>query len=193
MEHLEDTARASYEAVLVTHAAVFDELGPPSTTSSTKHAIRLKNDTSIRTREYRCSEARKQLINEEVQRMLARRIIRRSTSEYSSPVVVIKKKDGSQRFCVDYRKLNEQTHVEASQLLLIADTFMKLGDAKVFSTLDLKSGYWQVPTAEESRHLTAFSTPDGYLPKTDSARVARVPTRIRENILRRCYSVFKDP
>lgn len=93
--------------------------------------------------------------------MLARGIIRRSTSDYSSPIVVVRKKDGSQRFCVDYRKLNEQTHVESSQLPPIADTLMELGDARIFNTLDLKSGYWQVPMAEGSRHLRAFSTSDG--------------------------------
>lgn len=93
--------------------------------------------------------------------MLARGIIRRSTSEYSSRIVVVRKKDGSQRFCVDYRKLNEQTHVETSQVPPIADTLMELCAATIFGTLDLKSGYWQVPLAKDSRHLTAFSTPDG--------------------------------
>lgn len=62
-------------------------------------------------------------------------------------------KDGTQRFCVNYRRLNEETVVETSQLPPIADTLMELDDAKVFSTLDLKSGYWQMPVAEESHRF----------------------------------------
>lgn len=66
VDHLGDPVRATYEAVLVNNAAVFDELRPPSTTPSTEHVIRFKNNAPIKMRAYRCSEARKQLINEEI-------------------------------------------------------------------------------------------------------------------------------
>lgn len=72
--------------------------------------------------------------------MLAKGIIRRRSSDYNSPVVLVTKKDGTQRFCVDYRRLNDKTIVETSQLPPITDTLLGLGAAKVFTTLDLKSG-----------------------------------------------------
>lgn len=93
--------------------------------------------------------------------MLQNGIIRRSTSEYASPIVMVTKKDDRQRLCVDYRRLNAKTLVETSQLPPIVDLLPEIGEAKVLTTLDLKSGYWQVPVAEECRHLTAFTTPDG--------------------------------
>uniref|UniRef100_V5GSD8 RNA-directed DNA polymerase n=1 Tax=Anoplophora glabripennis TaxID=217634 RepID=V5GSD8_ANOGL len=160
-QHIPSPHRDTYEEVLTRYAEVFAEADVPSTTISTQHRIILKDETPVRARTYRCSEERKRIINEEVTQMLAQGIIRRSMSNYNSPVVIVKKRDGKQRFCVDYRLLNERTHVEVSHLPPISDTLMELGTAKVFTTLDLKSGYWQVPLAEESRKYTAFSTPDG--------------------------------
>jgi hypothetical protein len=75
----------------------------------------------------------------------------------------VKKKDGRPRFCVDYRRLNTITMDEAASLPIIQETLRDLGQAKVFTSLDLTSGYWQVPLSEESKQYTAFSTPDGGL------------------------------
>ena len=75
--------------------------------------------------------------------------------------MLVKKKDGAPRFCVDYRKLNAQTTDEASALPVINEALRDLSSAKVFSVLDLKSGYWQIPMDQRSKHLTAFTTPDG--------------------------------
>ncbi|XP_031356762.1 uncharacterized protein K02A2.6-like [Photinus pyralis] len=74
---------------------------------------------------------------------------------------VVKKKDGKPRFCVDYRRLNAITKDESSNLPVIHETLRDLGTAKIFSTLDLKSGYWQVPLDDASKPLTAFTTHDG--------------------------------
>ena len=88
-------------------------------------------------------------------------MIQPSKRPYSEPIVLQTKKDGSWRFCVDYRKLNDVTAKDAFPIPKIHQTFDALNGQKYFSSLDLASGYWQVPVAEEDRHNTAFVTPDG--------------------------------
>lgn len=91
--------------------------------------------------------------------MLRDGIIEPISSLFRSAVVIAGKRDGDYRFCVDYRRLNKAT-IDAPQCLLrIHETLKDLGTAEIFSTLDLKSGYWQVPMSWRSRQYTAFSTP----------------------------------
>ena len=85
-------------------------------------------------------------------------VIEPSTSPWSSPIVLVSKKDGSTRFCVDYRKLNNITHKDSYPLPRTDDTIEALAEAKWFSTLDLKSGYWQVPLDDAAKEKTTFST-----------------------------------
>lgn len=85
-------------------------------------------------------DLKKRVIGEQVNEMLEAGIIARSTSPYASSVVLVPKKDGKMRFCVDYRKINEATISEPTQMPIIQDTLRELGDAKVFSSLYLKIG-----------------------------------------------------
>ena len=93
--------------------------------------------------------------------MLRAGIIEPSTSPWSSPVVMVPKKNGELRFCIDYRKLNAVTVRDVYPLPRIDDFLDHLGGATVFTCLDLKSGYWQIPMGKESQQKTAFVTPDG--------------------------------
>ena len=99
----------------------------------------------------------------QVQQMLSSNVIRPSNSPWASPVVMVRKKDGSLRFCVDFRQLNAATVKDAHPLPRIDDLLDALHGAKWFSTLDLKSGYWQVPISEQDKEKTAFRTSSGQL------------------------------
>jgi len=127
-----------------------------------KHQIRTQDVAPIFIQPYRKSMAEREVIKKEVEEMLKANIIEQSTSPWSSPVVLVPKKKGKKRFCVDFRKLNAVTITENWPLPRIEDIFDRLGDSKVFSTLDLKSGYWQMGLTDESKEKTAFSTPDGH-------------------------------
>ena len=99
----------------------------------------------------------------QVQQMLASIFIRPSNSPWASLVVMVKKKDCSLCFCVDFRQLNAATVKDAHPLPRIDDLLDALHGARLFSTLDLKSGYWQVPIMERNKEKTAFHTSSGQL------------------------------
>lgn len=76
--------------------------------------------------------------------------------------MLVKKKNGQHRFCIDYRKLNSVTTRDSYPLPRVDDSLDAMGGAQIFSVLDLASGYWQVKMAEEDRHKTAFVCPGGF-------------------------------
>ncbi|BHF67614.1 hypothetical protein SprV_0301064100 [Sparganum proliferum] len=93
--------------------------------------------------------------------MLSRKIIRPFQSPWSSPIVLVKKKDGSMRLCIDYRKLNAVTKKDSFPLPRIDTTLDALAGNTMLSTLDLASGYWQVEVRPSDREKTAFAVPSG--------------------------------
>ena len=96
-----------------------------------------------------------------IKEMQEKDIIAPSKSPWASPIVLVPKKDGSTRLCVDYRRVNEITHKDAYPIPRVDDTLDTLAGSKWFSTLDLKSGYWQVEVDREHREKTAFCTHEG--------------------------------
>ena len=124
--------------------------------SNFSHRISRGNHQPIRQRPYRTPETVNNVIDEQVNKMLKHKTIQPSQSPWSSNVVIVRKKDGKPRFCIDYRKLNSITKKDVYPLPRISEVLDSLGNAKYFSTMDLASGYWQVPLEEENREKTAF-------------------------------------
>ena len=135
---------------------VFSTLGPLRSTHSVSMVIDTGNAMPINQRPYRLPLRKRQIVNQEIDKMLQDGIIEPSMSSWASPITLVPKKDGSIRFCVDYRKLNSITKKDAHPLPHIQDIFDTFTGATVFSTLDLKSGYWQVPMHPDSVEKTAF-------------------------------------
>lgn len=135
-----------------------DQLGR---TKQLKHTINTGDHRPIRQPARRIPPCKREEVHQLLQDMLGRKVIQPSTSPWASPIVLVKKKDGSTRFCIDYRKINAITHKDAYPLPRIDDTLDTLSGAQWFSTLDLLSGYWQVEVAEEDKPKTAFATREG--------------------------------
>jgi hypothetical protein len=127
-----------------------------------EHVINLKDPTPIFTYPYRKSLKERKEIQLEIEKMLKAKIIRKSKSAWSSPIIMIPKKDGTKRMCVDYRKLNSNTTLANWPLPRILDILDRLNGSSWFSAMDLKSGYWQIKMHPASVEYTAFSTPDGH-------------------------------
>ena len=136
------------------------EGGPLGRTLVVKHAIKMTRPP-IREPLRRIPHSLRKEVDTEVKRMLEGGVIRQSYSPWSSPAVMVRKRDGSWRFCVDYRKVNETTQKDAYPLPRIDETLEALAGAQPFTTLDLASGYWQVEV-EDDKKKTAFSTWDGH-------------------------------
>lgn len=129
------------------------------TTIETK--ILLMDTTPVYLRPRRLAPKEKDVLNNQIREWLATGIIKPSTSEYASPVVIVRKKDGSSRVCIDYRALNKKMIRDKYPMPLIDDKIDALVNFRIFSVLDLKNGFFHVPVKKESQKYTAFVTPTG--------------------------------
>jgi len=126
------------------------------------HEIPLAAGTvPIRQPTCRLSPEKENEVSRQVQDLLNQDLIEPGHGAWSSPIVLVRKKDGSWRFCVDYRKLNSVTIQDAYPLPRIDESLDALAGSKFFSTLDLLSGYWQVPLSPDAQDKAAFITWDG--------------------------------
>ncbi len=127
-------------------------------TNIVTHKINTDNAIPIQKRAYRTSPKMQEVIQSHVDDMVAKGIVEASHSPWAAPIVMVRKKDGTWRFCVDYRGLNSVTIKDAHPLPRTDDTLDALRGSSIFSTMDLSSGYWQVHLHEADKPKTAFTT-----------------------------------
>ncbi len=101
------------------------------------------------------------MVQSELEAMLEMGVIEGSHSDWASPIVLVPKTDGSVRFCVDYRKVNAVLKFDAYPMPRVDELLDRLGTARIYSTLDLTKGYWQIPLSPLSKEKSAFTTPFG--------------------------------
>ncbi|GFN93920.1 protein saal1-like [Plakobranchus ocellatus] len=135
----------------------------PGCTNTLCHEIRLTTDYVIRVKPYPLPFAARDFVTQKVKDLLSLGVIEPSDSPYCFPIVVVKKKDGSLRLCIDFRKLNAVTVLDAENIPRQEDLFNQLSHATIFSSCDLCKAYWQVPLHPDSRRYTAFQTPLGLM------------------------------
>lgn len=122
-------------------------------TNLVSHKIIVNNSSPIKSRYYPVNPIIQSYLDKEIESMLRKGIIEKSNSPWSSPVILVKKKDNTYRFCVDYRKLNAVTEKDAYAIPYVSHTLDKLRNARFLSSLDIKTAYWQVPMDEESKKV----------------------------------------
>lgn len=131
-------------------------------TDKVKHSIKLHDNTPFKHRARPIHPDDFEAVRRHLEELLEAGIIRESESSFSSPIVVVKKKNGDVRLCIDYRKLNTQTIKDAYALPNLEEAFSALRGSKWFSVLDLKSGYYQIEVEEKDKPKTAFVCPLGF-------------------------------
>lgn len=139
-------------------ATSLSELGR---TELEKMKIELNDDQPIVYRPYRLSQQERREVQDMVDELSKNGIVRESTSPFASPIILVRKKTGDKRLCVDYRALNRKTIKQHYPLPCMEDQMNRLSGCNYYCTLDLANGYYQIELAEESKPKTAFITPDG--------------------------------
>ncbi|XP_064651627.1 uncharacterized protein LOC135502607 [Lineus longissimus] len=134
----------------------------PGRTTVLSHDVRLTTSDPVRVRPYPIPFSMVEVVKHAIENMLDMGVIEPCDSPYSSPVVIVKKKDGSNRFCIDFRRINQITVFDPEPMADVESIFAKLAGCKYISKFDLSKGYWQVPLTEQAKEVSSFSVPFGH-------------------------------
>lgn len=160
LAHLPDCEQSAIKGLINENIHLFGDV--PSRTSVVKHDVILNENTkAIKQHPYRSNPIQLECIRKEVRYMLDNDIITPSSSDWSSPCVLVPKADGSMRFCVDYRKVNKVTKTDSYPIPRIDDLIDQVSNAKFVTKIDLLTAYFQIPLTERAQEISSFVTPDG--------------------------------
>ena len=160
LSHLNSGLRTRLRNMLRKYEDMWD--GSLGEINVTEHHIDLiPGSRPITQQPYRAGPKAREFEQEQIDRMLRDNVIEPSQSAWASPVVLVPKKDGTLRFCVDYRRLNTATVRDSYPIPRMDECIDSLGEAKVFTTLDCNSGYWQIPVSKRDVEKTAFVSHSG--------------------------------
>ncbi|UYV80583.1 K02A2.6-like, partial [Cordylochernes scorpioides] len=162
VNHLEEIREHELKKLLEHNRNVFCQHAIDLGKVAIQHKIITKSEQPISLRPYRRPLKEYEEIAEQVKELLEHKLIRTSDSPWAFPVVMVPKKDGNKRMCIDYRRLNEITLDDRQPLPHIQDMFDRLHGSRFFSTLDVAWGYWQIEMDPQSIQKTAFVTNDGH-------------------------------
>ena len=151
--------RAEVEALIEQYPDLLTSV--PGRTDLIQHDIKLSTSEPIRSKGYPVPFKACDVMDSEIKEMLELGVIEKSVSPFSSPVVLVPKKDGSVRFCIDFRKLNKVTEFDAEPMPNMEEVINRISGNKFFTRMDCSKGYWQVCLPDNCKHLTAFETPQG--------------------------------
>jgi hypothetical protein len=156
---LNDEQKQKIHELLRKYVNIFDwnEKRCNATTKLSKHQIDVGNNKPFKQKQYRIPHNLKDEMSKQVESMLEKNVIRKSHSPWNSPVILVKKKNGKFRFCVDFRKLNDITVKDSYPLPFIDETVDSVSGAMYFVTLDFANGYWHIELDEQDKEKTAFT------------------------------------
>ena len=160
-EQLSEEQRVKLEELYEWFKQIFTDV--PGDSNLTEHTIELTSEEPVRSKPYAHAVpySVRESLKEDIQDMLQMGVIRESKSPHASSVVVVRKKDGTNRACVDYRKLHHLTAFDPTPANTGEEILQKIAKKKYFTRIDLSKRYWQIPVAEKDIPKTAFVTPDG--------------------------------
>ena len=159
LQHLDPVARGDVENLIEAFPTLFSDT--PTQTNVLSHDVDVGDTAPIKQHAYRVNPTKRALFKKEVDYLLANGLAVPSFSSWSSPCILVPKACGGQRFCTDYRKVNNVTKADSFPLPLVEDLVDRVGAAKFVTKLDLLKGYWQVPLTARASDISAFVTPDG--------------------------------
>ena len=166
LSHLESPGKELFSRLLTEYRDVFSPPDLIGCTLNVEHTIQTGEARPVAKRPYPVPFHQRPVVRQHLDEMLRNGIIEPSSSPWSAPVVLVKKKstggETKYRFCTDFRGLNSVTRVEVYPLPLIQETLEQLGRSRYFSTLDLASGYHQIKIAPQDQEKTAFTTAEGH-------------------------------
>lgn len=153
--------RSAIENLLYKYKELCTKVKPGEMNFGVKHTIVLSDNVPIRQPVRKLAHKEEEFLKPHLEELQKDGFIEPSTSPFAAPIIIVPKKSGGFRLCIDYRRLNEKTLKEQYPIPRIDETFDSIAGSVIFTTLDLQSGYWQVPIDEESKKLTAFITKFG--------------------------------